>query len=571
MFCRKVCGMSHRIYHFSQFSFDSASGALQRSGHTLRLNHQTAKVLALLLDRHGDVVTREELQEQMWKDAVFVDFDKGINRAISNLRSSLCVKAHEQQFIETLPKRGYRFCAPVTIEEIEEAKNFPIETFSPATTPAPQLTALAPMQPTAIPAQSGHLRRLRWHSAAVSLLAIAACLVLTWFVPFTRDIWAANAKKPLLQRIYLNIRHADSASPEAAARLGVTSDTVAYANYLQSATNIGSRNPALIQEAIRLLEDAVRRDPGFAQAKGRLAFALLIENLYSDRPLPARESQALDIAKNVVQSNPEVSEAHAVIGFLSVHRDLNAALGESEYAQALRIDPNNPQIRSWLALLLSNEGRSEESLEQIRIARTQDKDSICLKYNELLINFNAGRFREMLTLAERNHTAYPDDPIFTGYLAWSLWFNHQYVPAVKMWSEEAATEHDSQSASFEQAGLRILTSQGPAAYARAKAEALALRPVKSSERDSNQRSIAEWYALAGQKQLALSVLEQCAQRHDDQLLVLKVDPAFASMRGEQRYQRIVHSLNLDHTPPAFTPYNNLQAVSVHPQTIALPR
>jgi DNA-binding winged helix-turn-helix (wHTH) protein/Tfp pilus assembly protein PilF len=561
--------MSHRIYHFPPFSFDASSGTLQRSGHTLRLNNQTAKVLALLLDRHGNVVAREELQEQMWKDTVSVDFDKGINRAISNLRSCLRVNARGQRYIETLPKRGYRFCAPVTLQDVDEPKVFPAEALSPVASATPQLVALAPMLPPTISAQSGHVRRLPWSSVLASLVAIAASLILAWFVPFTRGIWLFDAKKQQLRPIYLDIRNAGPALSEAATQLGGTSDTVAYANYLQSATNIGSRNPVLIQKAIRLLEDAVRLDPGFAQAKGRLAFALLIENLYSDHPLPARESQALEIAKDVIQTNPAVSEAHGVVGFLAVHRDRNTALGESEYAQALRIDPNNPQIRSWFALLLSDEGRSEESLEQIRIARTQDKNSTCLKYNELLIYLNAGRFREMLAVAERNHAAYPDDPTFTSYLAWALWYNHQYVPSVKMWIKEANSDHDRQSASFEQTGLRLLTSQGPAAYAKAKAEAL--QPTKLSERNSIQRSIAEWYALAGEKQLALRALELSTKQHEVQLHMIKVDPAFTSLRGEERFQRIVHSLNLDSTPPAFTPYDNLHATSVHSQTVALTR
>ena len=99
---------------FGQFAFDPEAGALTRSGVPVRLPPQPARVLALLLERAGDVVSRDELRQQVWGTDTFVDFERGLNFCIAQIRSALGDSADSPRFIETLPKRGYRFIAPVT-------------------------------------------------------------------------------------------------------------------------------------------------------------------------------------------------------------------------------------------------------------------------------------------------------------------------------------------------------------------------------------------------------------------------------------------------------------------------
>ncbi|HYU46321.1 MAG TPA: tetratricopeptide repeat protein [Terriglobales bacterium] len=89
------------------------SGELRKNGARIRLQQQPLQVLALLLERPGEVVTREELRERLWPGDVYVDFDRGLNKAIGKLRDALGDLADSPQFIETLPKIGYRFLAPV--------------------------------------------------------------------------------------------------------------------------------------------------------------------------------------------------------------------------------------------------------------------------------------------------------------------------------------------------------------------------------------------------------------------------------------------------------------------------
>jgi len=104
---------SSGITRFGVFELDLAAGELRKNGTKLRLQDQPFQVLALLLERVGDVVTREELRQKLWPADTFVDFDHSLNTAVNKLRETLGDSASSPRYIETLARRGYRFIAPV--------------------------------------------------------------------------------------------------------------------------------------------------------------------------------------------------------------------------------------------------------------------------------------------------------------------------------------------------------------------------------------------------------------------------------------------------------------------------
>jgi cholera toxin transcriptional activator len=105
-----------RTFRFGVFELDEDSGELRKEGKTLpRLRDQAARILLMLLERPRNLVTRDELREQIWSSDTFVDFDHGVNTAINQLRSALGDSATNPRFIQTLPRRGYRFIAPVEL------------------------------------------------------------------------------------------------------------------------------------------------------------------------------------------------------------------------------------------------------------------------------------------------------------------------------------------------------------------------------------------------------------------------------------------------------------------------
>ncbi len=110
-----------RFYRFGTFQLDVQSGELRRNGVKLRLPGQSFQVLLRLLQHPGEVVTREDLHRELWPADTFVDFDEGLNAAVKKLRAALSDSAENPRFIETLPRRGYRFIAPVTRVEAEAA------------------------------------------------------------------------------------------------------------------------------------------------------------------------------------------------------------------------------------------------------------------------------------------------------------------------------------------------------------------------------------------------------------------------------------------------------------------
>jgi TolB-like protein/DNA-binding winged helix-turn-helix (wHTH) protein/Tfp pilus assembly protein PilF len=151
------------LLHFGAFQFDCLSGDLRRNGTSLRLPPQPAKILALLIGRAGEVVTRQELIKQVWGAETFVDFEQGLNYAIRQIRAALEDDAEQPQFLETLPKRGYRFIAPV----MERAAPVEVE---------------APAKPVALGEATPKILLRRKIVLAASAAAVIALVVSVWIL-----------------------------------------------------------------------------------------------------------------------------------------------------------------------------------------------------------------------------------------------------------------------------------------------------------------------------------------------------------------------------------------------------
>ena len=103
-----------RVYQFGAFTVDARTGELSHAGRRTPLRDQSVQLLLALLEKPGELITREELAGHLWAAGTFVDFDRGLNKAINHLREALGDSAEQPNFIETLPRKGYRFIAPVT-------------------------------------------------------------------------------------------------------------------------------------------------------------------------------------------------------------------------------------------------------------------------------------------------------------------------------------------------------------------------------------------------------------------------------------------------------------------------
>ena len=152
---------------FGVFEFDQTTLELVKGGRAVSLRPQPLKLLALLLARPGELVSRDSLQRALWDGDTFVDFEQGVNHAIRELRAALGDVAESPRFIQTLPKRGYRFIAPV-------------ELVVPPDTRAPAPDVQEP------PSRDEPIRRADrsrlWIAAAIGVVAVIAIVTvsLTW-------------------------------------------------------------------------------------------------------------------------------------------------------------------------------------------------------------------------------------------------------------------------------------------------------------------------------------------------------------------------------------------------------
>jgi DNA-binding winged helix-turn-helix (wHTH) protein/Tfp pilus assembly protein PilF len=153
-------------YRFGVFDFDSHTLELHKAGRLVAIRPQAAKVLALLLAQPLALVTREDLQRALWDDGTFVDFEQGVNHAVRELRAALGDLAESPRFIETLPRRGYRFIAPVLRLDQPAA---------PASADAPESATPAP------PASSAPAIASSWRwVAAIGIVLMTVAALAAW-------------------------------------------------------------------------------------------------------------------------------------------------------------------------------------------------------------------------------------------------------------------------------------------------------------------------------------------------------------------------------------------------------
>jgi DNA-binding winged helix-turn-helix (wHTH) protein len=143
------------VIRFGLFELDLKAGQLTRNGTKLRLPQQPLQLLAMLLERPGEIITRDELRQRLWSSDVFVDFDHGLNKSIQKLRDALGDSAASPRYIETIPRVGYRFIAPVRNGTRPREPEFAVKMDHLAALPV--APALAPK------------RRARWWGLAASI------------------------------------------------------------------------------------------------------------------------------------------------------------------------------------------------------------------------------------------------------------------------------------------------------------------------------------------------------------------------------------------------------------------
>jgi len=170
---------------FGPYSLDLRSGELRKLGTKVKMGEQSFRILCLLLDAKGEMVTREELRTKLWAKDTFVDFDHGLNSAVQRLRDSLSDSADNPRWIETVPRRGYRFVGQVEWQEGNGASSAPAHETEPS--PTLEASAAAP--------QPAPRTRHTWALAVAILILVVAGLAIAY------RAWKESAKRQAARMI----------------------------------------------------------------------------------------------------------------------------------------------------------------------------------------------------------------------------------------------------------------------------------------------------------------------------------------------------------------------------------
>src|ERR1017187_441136 len=138
----QVPARARHAVHFGPFAVDLVSHELRHDGRRINLQEKPFQVLVVLLEQPDQLVTREELRRRLWPADTFVDFEHSINTAIKKVREALEDSGEHPKFIETLPRRGYRFIGPIEVPEDQPPATEPAVEVSPARTQVPRPAAV---------------------------------------------------------------------------------------------------------------------------------------------------------------------------------------------------------------------------------------------------------------------------------------------------------------------------------------------------------------------------------------------------------------------------------------------
>jgi DNA-binding winged helix-turn-helix (wHTH) protein/Flp pilus assembly protein TadD len=341
---------------FGPFQLDLETGELHRSGIAVRLQPQPAKLLVLLVRRAGELVMRDEIRHRVWGSDTFVDFDQSVNFCVRQIRTALHDDASTPCYLETVPRRGYRFIAPVH-HTAEDAG-------MPARPPAGAVPAV-------------RLQRMSIAAAAVLALAVAVAAIAAFRhspagQAVARDLPVASPAQEhvALGRFFLNKHSADGA-----------------------------------QRAVEHFEAAIRIDPASAPAHAGLADAYnQLAGVYiAARPPTEVRLLALRAATRAIHLDPTSAEAYTALGYASMH-EMDWQRAGAALRRAIEANPRYGPAHQTYAAYLANQRRFAESIEEARLALELEPASLPARQTYAWMLYFDRQYdaalRELQTIAE---------------------------------------------------------------------------------------------------------------------------------------------------------------------------
>jgi DNA-binding winged helix-turn-helix (wHTH) protein/tetratricopeptide (TPR) repeat protein len=582
---------AQRLYNFGPFQLDTGTQVLRRDGKSVPLKPKLLELLILLVESSGRIVRKDELIKHFWPDT-FVE-EGNLPVSVCELRKALGEVRGDRQYIETVPRRGYRFVARVS--EAGEASvqldrgdpsaevtsnraagwangTIAVLPFKAIGMMGDQYLALGmadalitrlsnlrqiTIRPTSSvrkydreqdPVVAGRDLRVEWVlegsvqksgkriRVTVQLVSVGDGLSL-WAETFDEKFTNIFAVEDSISKL-VAAALAPKLSIEERRLLAKrhTENAEAYQGYLKGRYFLEKRTEAAFRKAIGCFEDAIQIDPSFALAYSGLADCYICLYSYARGPNALR-AEAKEKALEALRLDDSLGEAHASLAHLTfMERDWSGA--ESEFKRAIELNPNYPVAHNWYAVFLRTMGRFDEAIAETRKAQKLDPLSLSVNTQMGSLLYVSRRFDEAILQLLQVVELDPNYPTSHFYLGLAYEAKGMYDEAIREYDQAIVLGGADPELTARVAAVYALSGRRPEAR-------MMLDELKelSRCRHVSHYDIATVHTALGDKEQALASLEKSYEKLET-VFALNVDPTLDSLRGEPRFERLLRRLGL---------------------------
>jgi TolB-like protein len=433
---------------FGPFEVDLEDRRLLKRGMPVTLREQSFQVLAALMERPGEIVSREELRRRLWSSDTFVDFEVALNSAVSRLRDALGDSADSPSFIETIPKRGYRFVVPIAkrpavavmpfVNQTPDAKD---EYFSDGLTDE-LIRVLSRIEGLKVTASSVVFRFKGQRCDARQIgreLGVEAVLEgsvqrsgdrvrITVNLVGVKDgfnMWAQRFDSNLGDLFGIQDEVCSSVAEALHVRLAVQisekrpSNIKAYVQYLKGAHLLKKRRPDDVRRAFEYFQEAIRLEPGYAEPYYGAAMFYNVSAAYGALPPRTALPESEDLLTKGLALDENSTRLHSTLGMLRVFQ-WRWAEADQAYKRAISLEPTNAFPHMAYPILCSFLGRHEEALLHAGKAVELEPLDLMTNFRVVQANYYSRRYEEAIRCGRIAIELTPDSPYTYFYLAMSL-------------------------------------------------------------------------------------------------------------------------------------------------------
>jgi TolB-like protein/tetratricopeptide (TPR) repeat protein len=589
--------MSH-VVRFGVYEADLESGELRKHGTRIRLRDQSFQVLHALLQHPGQVVRRDELRQRLWGDDIIVDFENSLNTAVAQLRQALSDSSDHPRYIETVPKRGYRFVADVSVPPMkpEAAKvrtrlavlpflnltGDPAEEYFSDAVTEEVITALASLAPGQL-AVIARTTAMHYKGSHKDIARIAGELrvdyVVEGGVSRTEDHVAVNvqlittsdethlfarkydAEMREVFTLYGSIAHdiaehvpalaegmRDGTIPHPQVRRGPTEDLAAYNEYIQGRHQMWKWTPEGIAKARQHFDAALARDPDFALACDGLAELYWYLGFWGFAPSRETDRIGRFYVLRALEIDPTLAETHAVLSGYpkQVQHDrepryFDWPVQRRDAARARRLDAASPQVRLRYALIELVLGRPDAAAAELEEALETDPLSPDLRGWLAFALCSARRYERALEEAHRVVELHPENHLAHAILGFVYMAARKYEDSATALRKAAGLSGGVAPVVLGWLGLSLGLG-GRTAEARAMLDRLR---AMAGERHVPPTCFAWIHLGLGDIDEAFLWMDRAIDAPDRMMSPIKTYPFLDPIRADPRFALLLRRMNLE--------------------------